>query len=801
MPIYNPETQEYEETPEEKQLREQQAAAAQQPIYQIGPGPAPAPAGPVAPANAQYLAQNESGNNPNIGYHDKSKSTAQGTYGITTPQYQEIQKANPAFANRPFSSLTPQDQTAALGTSNDVYAQQLRAKGIPEVTLGMINAAHFAGAGGLHHFLTNGGAVLPEIAAKNGGEENARRIINQRLMSSASPASGAVAPVAPQPAPAGQFMGGQPGYDEAGTRIQPNGMPGITQPAPAAPVAPEPAPEPGLPGVNYGLSTGQSGLGMRGPEGQTAAPMGPSPIPEAPLTLAQNQFQQSQDNIDELMKLKADTNLPEHIRQRSGDRAYELMNQQYKKQEAEAKAKELVASGDQNKIARVLSSNPKDEEGSWLKMIMLGFISPQLAGAEAVKLGLAPTKWATAMDADGNTGLIRYRADGLPMEGTKADGTAMTKQELTAYASQGAAKASDTSHTLHQAVINGEVHTISQRRLPNGKIQYRDDTSNAVLPNAPAGMTALGRIDPIEQKALKAKETIETKLRKANEDIKLAGGTPHTEEYIQQQGNAAYSGLSGRQFGGAATGAPVAATAQAATPTPAVAATPVKSVAQKIADYELPMPSPSMRDPGSVSVRNEVLKLNPGYDGQKFKENQSIIKDFTPGGTAGKSIVAMGTAVNHISDLRPLVTALHNGDLPGANAIYNNIKKWTGDPNVTNIQAVGPAVAAEIQKTFVSSGGGTGAERDELAKAFGSAKSPQQLEGAIKMYENLMVGKIDELRKQYDRTGRKDFYTNIATDPRIKEMVDHHNAHRAASENKPLSGSTTNGIKFKVITQ
>lgn len=788
MPIYNPETQEYEETPEEKQLREQQAAAAQQ-QPQIQVGPAPAPAGPVAPANAQYLAQNESGNNPNIGYHDQSKSTAYGTYGITAPQYQEIQRANPAFANRPITSLTPQDQTTALGTSNDVYARQLQAKGIPEVTPGMINAAHFTGAGGLHHFLTTGGEVLPQIAAANGGEENARRIINQRLMSGASPASGAVAPVAPQPAP---------------------------EPAPAAPVAPEP----GLPGVNYGLSTGQSGLGMRGPEGQTAAPMGPGTTQESPLTMAQNQFQQSQDNIDELMKLKADTNLPEHIRQRSGDRAYELMNQQYKKQEAEAKAKELVDSGDQNKIARVLSSNPKDEEGSWLKMIMLGFISPQLAGAEAVKLGLAPTKWATAMDADGNTGLIRYRADGLPIEGTKADGTAMTKQELTAYASQGAAKASDTSHTLHQAVINGEVHTISQRRLPNGKIQYRDDTSNAVLPNAPAGMTALGRIDPVEQKALKAKETIETKLRKANEDIKLAGGTPHTEEYIQQQGNAAYSGLTGRQFGGAATGAPVAAappppgappvgtmgapvaaTAQVATPTPAVAATPVKSVAQKIADYELPMPSPSMRDPGSVSVRNEVLKLNPGYDGQKFKENQSIIKDFTPGGTAGKSIVAMGTAVNHISDLRPLVTALHNGDLPGANAIYNNIKKWTGDPNVTNIEAVGPAVAAEIQKTFVSSGGGTGSERDELAKAFGSAKSPQQLEGAIKMYENLMVGKVDELRKQYDRTGRKDFYTNIATDPRIKEMVDHHNAQRAASENKPLSGSTTNGIKFKVITQ
>ena len=227
-----------------------------------------------------------------------------------------------------------------------------------------------------------------------------------------------------------------------------------------------------------------------------------------------------------------------------------------------------------------------------------------------------------------------------------------------------------------------------------------------------------------------------------------------------------------------------------------------KSMAEKIANYELPPPSISQRNSaGGAALMNDILRLNPNYDGQKYKENTKIINDFSPGGTAGKSVVAMGTAASHIGDLRPLIDAVKNGDIQATNQFINNVKKWTGDPNVTNLEAVGPAVAAEIQKTFVSSGGGTGAERDELSKAFGSARSKEQLEGAVKMYENLMVGKLGELEKQYARTGRKDFWQNVVSDERLKDVYDRHNAERAVRENKPVAGQTKTGIKFKVVTE
>ena len=145
-------------------------------------------------------------------------------------------------------------------------------------------------------------------------------------------------------------------------------------------------------------------------------------------------FQTNQDNLDELVKMRNDASVPEHIRKRSAERAYELMNAQYKQQQAQTKLDTMVQNGDQMGIAKALSSKPKDEEGSFLKMLALGFISPQLAGAEAIKLGLAPTKWeqTTYADKDGKdvSVEIKRRSDGKILSGTKMDGTPLTAEEL-----------------------------------------------------------------------------------------------------------------------------------------------------------------------------------------------------------------------------------------------------------------------------------------------------------------------------------------------------------------------------------
>jgi len=208
---------------------------------------------------------------------------------------------------------------------------------------------------------------------------------------------------------------------ETQSYLQKVGMP--TGPRPVSPqqVAQQPAQQP-MP----------ANQGIRIP-GLTPLTQMPAPTPSL-TTQAQQMFQQNQDNVDALMQMRNDPNAPEYLRRRSAERAYELMNSQYKTDQATAKFNELIASGDQNAIARVMTSKPRDEEGSWLKMVALGFLSPQLAGAEAIKLGLAPTKWAqtTFTGADGRDVAVelQQRVDGKILGGTRMDGTPLTTEEL-----------------------------------------------------------------------------------------------------------------------------------------------------------------------------------------------------------------------------------------------------------------------------------------------------------------------------------------------------------------------------------
>ena len=371
--------------------------------------------------NMAYTRQQESGGNYNIGQHfapnaaGQQRSTATGAYGITAPAYADIQKNNPYFQGRDLASLSPQDQDKAFQAYQGVLGKQLQAKGV-EPTDANLRAAHFAGAGGLSNYL-KGGPISPQAAAANGGEANYRKILEQRLAGGAAPSSGN-APVnrmLPQATP-GEGVAVATGQGVQGTQSM----------RPAVPVAPTATEQSGLMPSNQGIKI--PGLNLPS-QLQTALPSTPNPT-----SIAIQKFQDNQDNLDSLMQMRNDTNLPEHIRKRSGDRAYELMNKDYKKNLAQAKYDEMVSNGDQLGLARAISGKPKDEEGSFLKMIALGFISPQLAGAEAIKLGLAPTKWEQTMytDKDGKDVAveIQKRADGKILGGTKSDGTKLTAEEL-----------------------------------------------------------------------------------------------------------------------------------------------------------------------------------------------------------------------------------------------------------------------------------------------------------------------------------------------------------------------------------
>jgi ketosteroid isomerase-like protein len=210
-----------------------------------------------------------------------------------------------------------------------------------------------------------------------------------------------------------------------------------TTPPQAAPTAPTPPVSP------YSLAAGmpaQPGIRVPGMAvGQTAQPS----------IRAIDRYQQVQDDPMELMRLRRDETQPEFIRERAGNRAYELMDAEIKRKEGEAQAQALAqaAAGGDRRASMTLAKELQKQEGSWLKFALLGFISPDLAGQELMKLGFGSVDKPTLL-ADGSEGIVTYRADGTPIKGITANGTAMTVKQL-AQVARGLGKGVSTSAEVY----------------------------------------------------------------------------------------------------------------------------------------------------------------------------------------------------------------------------------------------------------------------------------------------------------------------------------------------------------------
>jgi len=132
------------------------------------------------------------------------------------------------------------------------------------------------------------------------------------------------------------------------------------------------------------------------------------------------------------------------------------------------------------------------------------------------------------------------------------------------------------------------------------------------------------------------------------------------------------------------------------------------------------------------------------------------VKDFATG-IQGRQVNAFNTAIDHLDTMTKLSDALNNGDIKAINAIGNVIAEQTGKPAPTNFDTAKQIVTAEVIKAVVASGGGV-TERQEAERKFATAKSPDQLKGAIDTYKQLLGGQLKSLNLQYENTtGRKDF--------------------------------------------
>ena len=341
------------------------------------------PAGKIQPVNpSDYnarIAQQESGNRPDIGYHDINKGTAAGMYGMTDAGYEDARKLNP---NLPADRLqsSPEQQTAAMNAYTQQNAKYLQNYGV-EPTENNLAAAHFLGAKGLSDYLKSG--YISDAAAKaNGGADNVRRIVNQRLGGQAAPASGAAQQPAPQMGPVSPEQAQAPAQ-------------------PAQPAQPEKQPN----------SFDAFGTPIYSEQ-------------QAKLDKHVDAYTTNQNDPTALMQLSTAEDTPDWMKDRARNRAADIITQ---KREME-KAQEKVSTMSESELAKAMRE--KTTGGSWVKAIFYAAIGAKnLAQAEGAKLGLGTDKIVTG--TDGKSYMVKVSANGTPIEGYSAEtGVKLKPEEL-----------------------------------------------------------------------------------------------------------------------------------------------------------------------------------------------------------------------------------------------------------------------------------------------------------------------------------------------------------------------------------
>ena len=476
--------------------------------------------GPVAPTEPQggmtpdqynaYIARNESGNRPDIGYHMPGKSSAFGTYGITNAAYQDVQRADPQFAGRPITSLSPQEQTQA----QDVYTKQntryLQNYGV-EPTQGNLALAHFLGAKGAADYIREG-KISQAAAAANGGEERVRQIAEQRRALGQSPVSGAAtqeAPAAVVPAPA---------------------------PAPVAqgPAVPGMAPQGGVQIDDLGNKT------VTTPTGETFV-VGPDNQPLMNRGVAVEQmgafgqdFIKNQSNPQGLLTIADDKSgrYTDFERQLARDQIVDNLRYQKMEKQGQQMAKDAIQNNDGRALAKILQDRGEGvTAGGIAKAFLYSLIGFQSGAKDVVnKMGVGAT-WQQTRDQAGNSALIKVSADGLPMEGFDNTGAKLSTQQIANFM---------TGTGLGKNVsLSAEVYLD-----PKTGNRYRsgyDNRGNAALVNIQGGPAYSGdpknlQVQSIGTAAAKAEATKAVDLRYAGPIAYTKAGADFAGKFNAENG-------------------------------------------------------------------------------------------------------------------------------------------------------------------------------------------------------------------------------------------------------------------------
>jgi len=423
----------------------------------IAPKTVLTPAGPVAPSDPIYQnqLQAESGNRQTDPRTGQVITSPKGAMGIA--QIMPSTAMSPGYGVPDIFTLA-QQRGIEVPNRSQATAQQLLSNKELNQEFGQLysNAMRqrFGDQAGVAAYNAGPGAVERNMN-RNQGQFNVAQAPQEtqgylnKVMRGVGNAVSAVIPSA-QAAPAPNFARPQ-AYPEPGVAVATGrGVQGTTSLPPVAPAVPEATPAPATPAP---VIPGQANIQVdeqgnkliTNPDGTTTV-LGPDNkplvaggmVPQDTAAFKNRLFEEAGNDPFKWMEISKNPEYAQFTGMQAiaKQQARNLLEQEFKADAATKQVEATVAAataGDP-KASRAIADELKKQEGSWAKMILLGFLSPQLAGEEAIKLGYG-NKWTSVTDDKGQTALIQVNARGLPISGITADNQPLSQEEVARFAS------------------------------------------------------------------------------------------------------------------------------------------------------------------------------------------------------------------------------------------------------------------------------------------------------------------------------------------------------------------------------
>jgi hypothetical protein len=195
------------------------------------------------------------------------------------------------------------------------------------------------------------------------------------------------------------------------------------------------------------------------------------------------------------------------------------------------------------------------------------------------------------------------------------------------------------------------------------------------------------------------------------------------------------------------------------------------------------------------NLLNAIYQYDPTFDVVNYGGRNKTFTDYSAGGSTGKKIASINTAMHHLQNLEKNYTKLDNfdfgtvGNTNYPNKIVNAVEQFVGVPRVqagySGAQKNIEDLSGELANAFRTGGGMAEADIKRELAALNPNLAPTEMRAKIQTIIQDLEGKIAENTNSYNRTMGTNKTTADFLSPEAKVIYDRYMAGGFGDVPKP----------------